>query len=139
MHTRTLATAAATLVSSSALAQSYTIDWYSVDGGGVTSNITTNGYYLLGTIGQPDAGLLAGPTYQCLGGFWAIAGAGSSCYVNCDGSTTPPVLNIADFVCFQQAFAASDPYANCDGSTSPPILNIADFVCFQQRFAAGCS
>jgi hypothetical protein len=29
-------------------------------------------------------------------------------------------------------------YANCDESTTPPILNIADFLCFQSRFAAGC-
>jgi uncharacterized membrane protein len=29
-------------------------------------------------------------------------------------------------------------YANCDGSTAQPILNVADFTCFLQRFAAGC-
>jgi hypothetical protein len=62
-----------------------------------------------------------------------------ACYVNCDHSTVAPFLNIADFVCFQQKFAAGDSYANCDASTTPPVLNIADFVCFQQHFAAGCS
>jgi hypothetical protein len=61
-----------------------------------------------------------------------------TCYANCDASTTAPVLNIADFICFQQRFAAGDPYANCDGSTTAPVLNIADFICFQQHFAAGC-
>jgi hypothetical protein len=65
-------------------------------------------------------------------------GRAGACYANCDASTTPPILNVADFVCFQQHFAAGDPSANCDGSTTPPILNVADFVCFQQRFAAGC-
>jgi hypothetical protein len=64
--------------------------------------------------------------------------AGTSCYPNCDGSTAPPVLNVADFSCFLQKFAASDPYANCDGSTTVPVLNVADFSCFLQRFAAGC-
>jgi len=29
-------------------------------------------------------------------------------------------------------------YANCDSSTTPPVLNIGDFICFQSRFAAGC-
>ncbi len=29
-------------------------------------------------------------------------------------------------------------YANCDGSTSAPVLNVADFTCFLQDFAAGC-
>jgi hypothetical protein len=61
-----------------------------------------------------------------------------SCYPNCDGSVAPPVLNVADFICFQQRFAAGDPYANCDGSTAAPVLNIHDYVCFQQQFAAGC-
>jgi hypothetical protein len=64
---------------------------------------------------------------------------GSACYANCDGSTAVPFLNIADFVCFQSAFAAGSSYANCDHSTAPPVLNIADFVCFQASFAAGCS
>jgi hypothetical protein len=62
----------------------------------------------------------------------------SGCSPNCDGSTVPPVLNVADFICFQSKFAAADPYANCDGSTVSPTLNVADFICFQSRFAAGC-
>jgi hypothetical protein len=60
------------------------------------------------------------------------------CYPNCDGSLTPPVLNVNDFVCFLQKFAAGDPYANCDGSTMEPVLNIIDFTCFLQKFSAGC-
>jgi hypothetical protein len=67
-----------------------------------------------------------------------VAALTGGCYANCDGSTTPPILNVADFVCFQQHFAAGDSSANCDGSTVPPVLNVADFVCFQQQFAAGC-
>jgi hypothetical protein len=62
-----------------------------------------------------------------------------ACYPNCDHSTTPPTLNVADFTCFLQKFAAQDPYANCDNSTTAPALNVADFTCFLQKFAAGCS
>jgi hypothetical protein len=62
----------------------------------------------------------------------------STCYANCDGSTTAPILNVADFSCFLSKFAAGDPYANCDGSTTPPVLNVADFSCFLGKFAAGC-
>jgi hypothetical protein len=58
-----------------------------------------------------------------------------ACYPNCDGSTTAPVLNVNDFVCFQTAFAAGDPYADCDQTGT---LNVNDFVCFQAAFAAGC-
>jgi hypothetical protein len=65
-------------------------------------------------------------------------GGGGGCYGNCDNSTTPPVLNVADFTCFLQRYAAGDSYANCDNSTTPPVLNVADFTCFLQRYAAGC-
>lgn len=60
------------------------------------------------------------------------------CWANCDGSTTAPILNVEDFTCFINRFAAGDPYANCDGSTTEPILNIDDFVCFINAYAAGC-
>jgi hypothetical protein len=63
---------------------------------------------------------------------------GATCYANCDGSTTAPILNVNDFVCFQSLFAAGNTSANCDGSTPPPVLNVNDFVCFQAAFAAGC-
>ncbi|MBL9031675.1 MAG: choice-of-anchor B family protein [Phycisphaerae bacterium] len=63
---------------------------------------------------------------------------GCACYANCDGSTTLPVLNVNDFVCFQNKFAAGDLYANCDGSVTPPVLNVNDFVCYLNAFAAGC-
>ena len=67
-----------------------------------------------------------------------LGGGGPSCYGNCDESTTAPVLNVADFTCFLQRFAAGNSYANCDESTVAPTLNVADFTCFLQRFAAGC-
>ncbi|MBL9031317.1 MAG: hypothetical protein JNM80_06375 [Phycisphaerae bacterium] len=62
----------------------------------------------------------------------------NQCYANCDASTAPPVANVADFICFQNQFAAGSAYANCDNSTKPPVLNVADFICFLNAFAAGC-
>jgi probable HAF family extracellular repeat protein len=70
---------------------------------------------------------------------WAVyLGSAQRCYANCDGSTSPPVLNVNDFACFLAAFAAGDAYANCDGSCAAPTLNVNDFACFLTRFAAGC-
>jgi glucose/arabinose dehydrogenase len=60
------------------------------------------------------------------------------CWANCDGSTTQPVLDVADFTCFIERFAAGDPYANCDGSTVEPVLNVEDFLCFVAAVAEGC-
>ncbi len=61
------------------------------------------------------------------------------CYPNCDQSTTAPCLNVLDFSCFLNQFAAGATYANCDNSTIVPTLNVLDFSCFLNRFAAGCS
>jgi len=56
---------------STASAQSYSIDWYKVAGGGGTS--IGGVYQVSGTIGQPDAGgPLAGGNYSLAGGFWAL-------------------------------------------------------------------
>jgi hypothetical protein len=63
--------AATVSLSVTSLAQSYSIDWYKVSGGGGTS---TGGVYTVsGTIGQYDAGGgLSGGNYVVTGGFWAI-------------------------------------------------------------------
>ena len=56
-------------------AQTYSIDWYKVAGGGGTS-VGTNGgsvYSVSGTIGPPDAGpTMTGGIYSLTGGFWSI-------------------------------------------------------------------
>ena len=57
-------------------AQSYSVDWYKIAGGGGTS---TNAQYVVSTIGQPDASgaMSVGPVtggnyYSVTGGFWSL-------------------------------------------------------------------
>lgn len=54
-------------------AQSYSIDWYTIDGGGGTS--TGGVYSVSATIGQPDAGTMSGGNFTLVGGFWSIVSA----------------------------------------------------------------
>ena len=55
------------------------------------------------------------------------------CYADCDQSG---VLDIFDFLCFQNAFVQGDPYAcDCDPD---PICDIFDFLCFQNAYVLGC-
>lgn len=56
------------------LAQAYSIDWSTIDGGGGTS---TGGVYAVsGTIGQPEAGPPAyAGGYSLQGGFWSVIAA----------------------------------------------------------------
>jgi len=52
-------------------AQSYSIDWFKIAGGGGTS--TGGVYSVSGTIGQPDAsGAMTGGSYSLTGGFWSL-------------------------------------------------------------------
>ena len=52
-------------------AQSYSIDWYKVSGGGGTS--TGGVYSVSGTMGQHDAGgPMTGGNYSLYGGFWVL-------------------------------------------------------------------
>jgi hypothetical protein len=60
------------------------------------------------------------------------------CYPNCDQTPAQPVLNIYDFICFMNRYAAGDDYANCDNSHVQPVLNVGDFSCFLNAFSAGC-
>ena len=59
------------LIPTVSFAQSYSIDWYKISGGGGTSS---NGQYIVsGTIGQPDAsGAMSGGQYSVTGGFWSL-------------------------------------------------------------------
>lgn len=70
---------------SSVSAQTYALDWSTIDGGGGTS---TGGVYAVsGAIGQPDAGRMSGGNYSVDGGFWGLIAA-----VQPPGS---PLLSIA--------------------------------------------
>ena len=50
-------------------ATGYTIDWYTIDGGGA-QDLAGGSYSLSGTIGQSDAGSQSGGAYNLNGGFW---------------------------------------------------------------------
>ena len=55
-------------------AQSYSVDWFTIDGGGGTS--TGGVYSVSGTIGQPDAGgPMTGGNFALTGGFWSLIAA----------------------------------------------------------------
>lgn len=57
---------------------------------------------------------------------------GSVCAGDCDGNG---VLNVLDFLCFQNSWSAQDPKGDCDGNG---LYNVLDFICFQNAFQEGC-
>ena len=58
----------------------YDLTWSTIDGGGGSS--AGGGYQLIGTLGQPDAGVtLSGGGYSLSGGFWGGVSIGSMVYL----------------------------------------------------------
>jgi hypothetical protein len=68
----TLLMVSANLLAAVVHAQSYSIDWHTIDGGGGTSTGTV--YSVTGTIGQPDASVtpMTNGQFSVTGGFWAL-------------------------------------------------------------------
>ena len=54
-----------------ASAQTFSVNWSTVDGGGGSSG--AGGFSVNGTIGQPDAGHMSHGAYEVAGGFWSFA------------------------------------------------------------------
>jgi hypothetical protein len=68
-----MAFAVALALACSACAGEFSLDWWTLDGGGGTC---TGGVYTVsGTIGQPDAGAMSGGNYTLQGGFWSLIAA----------------------------------------------------------------
>ncbi len=121
-------------VGSTADAQSVISRYVIASGGG---SVSAANHAVTSTIGQTWSGVFASATITVSTGFW-IAGTPQMCYANCDSSTVPPILNVNDFQCFLNQFAAGNAYANCDGSSTAPVLNVNDFQCFLNKYAQGC-
>ncbi len=88
--------------------------------------------------------LYAGGRFSLAGGFPAmgiarLTCAQPRCLADCDQSTGAGVLDIFDFLCFQNAFVTNSAYAcDCDTSTGNGVCDMLDFLCFQAAFVAGC-
>jgi probable HAF family extracellular repeat protein len=113
-----------------------------------TLGLDLTGWLLTSASGlSADGGVIVGDGYFDNETRAWMVHLGAPCYANCDQSTTTPILNVEDFTCFINAFAAAQSlpheqqfahYANCDDSTIAPIINIDDFTCFINAFAEGC-
>ena len=79
------------------------------------------------------------PPFEIDCGGDGLNGSGRTCYADFDTSTGAGVLDMFDFLAFQDSFLEGDPTAcECDTSTGPGICDVFDFICFQAAFAAGC-
>jgi len=133
MRPTTLAALCIALCSAPALAQPFSIDFFTIDGGGGTSS--GGGFTLSGTIGQPDAGTLSGGGFTLTGGFWGVAAAEGPCNA---ADLVPPfgITDLGDIDAFIAAFLVAGPAADL----VPPfgIVDLGDIDAFIAAFLAGC-
>ncbi len=116
----------------SARAQSYSIDWYKVSGGGGTS--TGGVYSVSGTIGQHDAGgPLSGGNYSVTGGFWALInvvqtpGAPALYIARSNTVVTVYWQNVSGWNLVQSANVTT-PIASWSASSSPTLTNGTNYL-----------
>ena len=118
--------------SATAFAQSYTIDWYKIAGGGGTS--TGGTYAVSGTIGQPDAsGAMSGGNYSLTGGFWALIqvvqtpGAPTLCVAHTGNVVTVYWQNVTGWNLRQDGNLAT-PIASWPYSSSPTLTGGTNYL-----------
>ena len=120
------------LLPSTGSAQSYTVDWYKIAGGGGTSAGGT--YAVSGTIGQPDAsGALSGGNYSVTGGFWALiqvvqTPGAPALYISHTGNVvTVYWQNVTGWNLHQNGNLAT-PIASWSASSSPTLTNGTNYL-----------
>ncbi len=69
----------------------YTLDWWTVDGGGDSTN-GGSGYTLAGTAGQPDSAVWQGGGYTLVGGFWGGAATAATTLPDGESVYLPLIL-----------------------------------------------
>ena len=115
-----------------ATAQTYTVDWYKVAGGGGTS--TGGTYEVSGTIGQPDAsGAMSGGNYSVTGGYWALInvvqtpGAPTLFIARSNNVATVYWQNVSGWNLIQNGNLAT-PVASWSASSSPTLSNGTNYL-----------
>ncbi len=118
------------------LADHFTLDWYTFDGGGALW--TTGGTFeLSGTIGQPDASVIpmTGGTFELVGGFWPVAALPPACPgdCNCDGR-----VDFGDINPFVAVLGGAAPcsFENCD-INGDGVINFGDINPFVALLSGG--
>ncbi|MEI6078113.1 MAG: hypothetical protein WCS94_21210 [Verrucomicrobiota bacterium] len=122
----------ALIISTIGFAQTYSVDWYKIAGGGGTS--TGGTYQVSGTIGQLDAGgAMSGGNYSVAGGFWALINVvqtpgAPTLYVSHSGNTvTVYWQNVSGWNLIQSSNLAT-PVASWMASSSPTLNNGTNYL-----------
>ncbi|MGP1273134.1 MAG: GC-type dockerin domain-anchored protein [Phycisphaerales bacterium] len=111
-------------------AQPFEIERFTIDGGGGT--LAGGSYTLTGTIGQPDAGVLAAGSIQLSGGFW-VNNAPTTGRL-CADQNEDGVVDPADFTGWVVNYNGGDLRADANQNG---VLDPGDFTAWIVAFNQG--
>lgn len=126
----TVVLAVALLLATGTLADDFTIDWWTVDGGGEMM-CTGSNVELAGTIGQADAGEMSGGSFILTGGFWFARASG-----DCNGDG---VVDLDDYADFEPCLSGPGgglpiPPCTCFDLDGDRDVDLSDAARFQAAF-----
>lgn len=131
--TMLIAVAAFTATASvAAIAQQWEITRSTIDGGGAMRSTSADGVFeLSGTIGQPDAGDMAGGPFELTGGFWFQTPP-----TDCDEDG---LVALADHSLFELCLTGPDlgpplPSCHCFDVDRSGTVDMLDFAALQAGF-----
>ncbi|HTL72755.1 MAG TPA: hypothetical protein VL863_05580 [bacterium] len=117
---------------STCIAQSYSVDWYKIPGGGGTS--TGGTYQVTGSIGQPDAsGAMSGGNYSVTGGFWALISVvqtpgAPTLYISGSGTNVTVYWQDVSGWSLIQSGNLTTPLGSWSASSSPTLTNGTNYL-----------
>ena len=119
-------------VTSSIRAQSYSVDWHKIAGGG---GISTNAVYSVsGTIGQPDAsGAMSGGNYSVTSGFWSLINVlqtpgAPTLYISHSGNSVTIYWQDVAGWNLAQSGNLTTPFRGWSTSSSPTLSNGTNYL-----------
>ena len=115
--------------------QPFDLSWHTVDGGGAVDS-TGGAFALSGTIGQADAQsppVMAGGSFQLIGGFWPAAAVTCTCPGDMNGDGNRNGRDIQQFAACVIAGGA----CGCADVDGIPGVNTGDVMVFVSDVLAG--
>jgi len=108
----------------------YDLSWHTIDGGGDVSS--GGALQLTGTVGQPDAGMLAGGAFELSGGFWTgIVEEGPPCPADVTGPYGQPdgVVDVLDLLAVLATWDCQGDPGECLGDvTLDGVVDVLDLL-----------
>jgi hypothetical protein len=120
-------------LTSLALASDFDLTWHTIDGGGAYS--AGGSFELEGTIGQPDAGALAGGSFTLTGGFWTGASVSVDVPGDCNDDSS---VDLQDFggmpACMAGPGGGIGTGCDCVDLDADGDVDLSDVAEFQAQF-----